>query len=100
MAKVSQEEYDKMKIDSSRRIEEVAPGVFKGPWLPDLYDNRTECWRENMEFLEKKERREAGQNESGRTVEEEKVYQQKRKVQLEKKRQSELLEQAALKAAR
>ena len=50
-------------------IIEIKRGVFKGPWLETMYDNRSECYHANMRELNRVQMLKQGKNEWGQTKE-------------------------------
>lgn len=95
MAKVSQEELEKQKLKMAT-LEEVAPGYWKGPWLEDIYDNRTECWRDNQTELRNRKLKEQGLNEHGQTKEQQVKYQQRLKLAEQNREKAKILEEMML----
>lgn len=102
MPKLTEEDLKRKKAELAQVVYNEELGGWKGPWLPDYYDNRKECWRENIAFKRVQERKAAGQNEHGQTPEQEKAF----KARLERakliKEKAEVAEQmvANVKGAR
>ena len=66
------------------------PIGWKGPWLPDWYDNYQECLKENQWAKRKLDYSKEGKNEHGQTPEQEKEFKKRQAVQLDRKRKAEL----------
>ena len=62
---------------------------WKGPWLPDWYDNYTECLKDNQTELRRKQLARDGRNEQGQTKEQEKEFKHRQAVQLQRKQKAE-----------
>lgn len=93
MAIVDPNQIEKLKQEQAT-IQEV-PGGFKGPHLPHVYDNRSECWRENILEAERKRLAAEGRDINGQTKDQIADFQRRRKVQLETKRKAELAAEMA-----
>ena len=93
-------EVDPKVLEESKKTQatliEVAPGVWKGPWLETLYDNRSECWRANIRESELRKKRAAGLNEQGQTPEEAAKFKEDLKQAEEMKKRAKLAEQMVL----
>jgi hypothetical protein len=63
--------------------------AWKGPWLPDWFDNYTECLRENQNARRVKLLRDAGLNEHGQTKEQAEAFQKRKQVQTIRKEKAE-----------
>jgi len=100
MAKVNKEDIDRYKVEMAqiREYPENGSGFFKGPWLDDVYDNRSECWRDNIAAKRNKDRAEAGQNEQGQTPEQEKDFRKRLQRAKEVERAGEIAREQAIKA--
>lgn len=69
---------------------------FKGPWLPDWYDDRMEMMRENQRELNRIRCEKLGLNEHGQTKEQQKAFEKRKAVAEEKKRKAELAAEIAV----
>ena len=96
MPRIDPKDLEHLEERSKSLIVEDPPGAFKGPWLPDKFDNRSEAWKENIAWLRNKTRAEAGQNEQGQTPEQEKAYKERLKEALRMKEKAKLAEQMVL----
>lgn len=63
--------------------------AWKGPWLPDWYDNYTECLRENQNARRVQLLKQAGLNEHGQTPQQAKDFQKRKEVQTIRKEKAE-----------
>lgn len=63
--------------------------AWKGPWLPDWFDNYTECLRENQNARRIQLLKNAGLNENGQTQEQAKEFEKRKKVQTVRKEKAE-----------
>lgn len=92
MSKIDPEMLD--QIESGRGIEFKKDNygnvlACKGPWLPDWFDNYTECLRENQNARRIQLLREAGLNEHGQTKDQQKAFETRKKVQMIRKEKAE-----------
>lgn len=97
MAKVDPKVLEEMEVEQAT-IVEVKPGIFKGPWLPSLYDNRSECWRDNIAERNRKVNEEQGLNKWGQTPDQEKALKERVKVAEKIKEKAKIAEQMVLQA--
>ena len=65
------------------------PIGYKGPWLPDWYDNYTECLRENQFEKRRIDAKKMGLNEHLQTPEQEKAFKKRQEIQLKRKEKAE-----------
>jgi len=70
-------------------IKEV-PGGYKGPYLPHVYDSRSECWRENIKEAERRRLEKDGRDINGQTADQRKAFEIKKKKSEEIKRKAEV----------
>jgi hypothetical protein len=63
--------------------------AVKGPWLPDWFDNYTECLRENQNARRIQLLQKAGKNPNGQTKEVAKAFEDRKKIQLIRKERAE-----------
>ena len=92
MSKIDPEMLDQIEAGrgiETKRDKEGNILAWKGPWLPDWFDNYTECLRENQNARRVRLFKEAGLNEHGQTKEQQATFDKKRKVQLARKEASE-----------
>lgn len=92
MSKIDPEMLD--QIERQRGIEMKKDGdgnvlAWKGPWLPDWFDNYTECLRENQNARRVQKLRDAGLNENGQTKEQAKAFSEKQRIQKIRKQKAE-----------
>jgi len=82
-----------VKVDSNGM-----PVAWKGVYLPDWFDNYMECHKENQNARRKHLLAAEGKNEHGQTKEEEKAFNDRKRIQLERKKKAEaaLLASAAI----
>lgn len=72
------------------------PLAYKGPHLPDWYDNYNEMLKENQWAKRKQDYAREGKNEHGQTPEQEKEFKKRQAVQLERKKKAELAAEIAV----
>lgn len=63
--------------------------AWKGPWLPDWFDNYTECLRENQNAKRVQVFKNAGLNNHGQSQAEAKAFDDKKKIQMVRKQKAE-----------
>lgn len=84
----------KQMRNTTYKIEAVQIGNmigFKGPWLPDAYfDSWSEALRENQKEKARLDQKKEGVNETWQTPEQEKAFEKKKKIQLDRQRKAEL----------
>ena len=68
---------------------------YKGPWLPDWYDNYTEMLRENQKARRIALNTEAGLNEHAQTKEQADAFKKRQKLAEDRKRKAELAAEMA-----
>lgn len=85
---VPTEQIAKMK-EEQNTIQEVLGG-YKGPYLPHVYDNRSECLRANVQEAERQRLAKEGKNIHAQTPEQEKAFKLRQKEAMDKKRKAEL----------
>lgn len=85
---VAPEQIEKLKV-ASNTIEQVVGG-YKGPYLPHVYDNRSEALRENCLEADRLRLAKVGKNINGQTPEQVKAYEARKKVALDKKAKAEM----------
>ena len=98
MAKVNLEEWEASVALKSKQVsekgilEKTVEGktAFKGPFLPDWFDDREECSSENSRARQQAEYRKSGLDEFGRTKRQ--VALHKKKAELLKKKNSAMEE--------
>lgn len=90
--KVDPSVLEKLEKEEST-IKEIKPGIFQGPWLPYLYDNRSECWRENIAERNRQLTEKAGLNRWGQTPEQQKTMSERVKKSTEIKEKAAVAEQ-------
>lgn len=90
---VAPEQLKKMEQDQFT-IKKVLGG-WKGPLLEHVYDDRSECWRENIAEAERRRLERDGKNIHMQTPSQVKAFQIKQREQLEKKKRAELAAEMA-----
>ena len=90
---VTADQIEKMKKEQAT-IKRVLGG-FQGPWLPHVYDNRTECWKENIAEVERLRLAKDGKNGQMQTPEQVKAFEARKKVSEDRKRKAELAAEMA-----
>lgn len=88
MPVVAPEQIAKMK-EEQNTIREVLGG-YQGPYLPHVYDNRTECLRANILEAERLRLAKEGKNIHAQTPAQVKAFEARRKEVMDKKRKAEL----------
>ena len=63
---------------------------YQGRFLKSVFDNYTECLRENAKEREQQEFKKLGLNQHGQTKEQAKAFEDRKKVQQAKKEKAEL----------
>lgn len=92
MSRVDPEMLDQMESGSGIQTKKDAYGTilaWKGPWLPDWYDNYTEMLRENQNARRVELLKKAGLNENAQTPEQAKAFKEKQKIQMIRKQKAE-----------
>lgn len=92
MSRIDPKALDHVQAMSGIVIKSDAHGMplaYKGPHLPDYFDNYTECLKENSAALRKSTLKAKGLNEHGQTPEQEKSFKQRQQVRLARKKKSE-----------
>ena len=92
MAKVDEAQFRAMVKDDPRIERKVVNGFtyFKGPWLPEWYDNYIEMLKENQNARRIKILKDGGFNEHGQTPDQEKAFFKKKAVQDDRRKKAEL----------
>ena len=92
MSKIDPEMLDQIDLGrgiTTKRDNDGNILAWKGPWLPDWYDNYTECLRCNQDELRKKKLRDAGLNEHDQTKEQAQAFEKRKQVQTVRKEKAE-----------
>ena len=92
MSKVDESQFKLMEKNDPRIERKNINGMtyFKGPWLPDWYDNYVEMLKENQSARRIKLQRDAGLNDQGQTPDQEKAFLKKKAVQEDRRKKAEL----------
>lgn len=69
--------------------------AYKGPWIPDYFDNYTECLYANINHRRNEEARKRGLNEQFQTPAQQAEFEKRRKIQMELKRRAEIAAELA-----
>ena len=83
---VDPKEIERIKIDQNT-IKAVLGG-FQGPYLPHVYDNRTEAWKENIAEAERQRLAKVGKNIHMQTPEQVKAFEARKKESEERKKKA------------
>jgi hypothetical protein len=92
MSRIDPEMLDQIERQRGMEMKKDNDGnvlAWKGPWLPDWFDNYTECLRENQNARRVQKLKDAGLNEHGQTKEEAKSFEDRKKIQLIRKQKAE-----------
>lgn len=92
MSKIDPEMLDQIEAGRGMETKRDKEGnilAWKGPWLPDYFDNYTECLRENQNARRIKLLKDAGLNASGQTPEQQKAFEQRASIQKVRKEKAE-----------
>lgn len=95
MSEVSQDAL-KLAQKEDHGIKEVNPGIWRGPWRKEMYDNYTECLKENQDTLRIRELKAEGLNSQGQTKEQEGDFNNRKAEATDKKERAAVLSEAAL----
>ena len=92
MPKIDESQFKTMVRDDPRIERKIVNGFpyFKGPWLPDWYDNYVEMLRDNQNVRRIKLQKDMGLNEHAQTPEQEKAFFKKKAVQEDRRKKAEL----------
>ncbi len=95
MARLNDEDIKKMKVEQATIIQDP-PGVFWSTFFPDeKYDNPKEAWYSAIRKREASLLKSQGRNINGQTPEQVKAFEEKKRVQEERKRKAELAAEMA-----
>ena len=92
MSKIDPEMLDQIEQGRGMELRKDKDGnilAWKGPWLPDWFDNYTECLRENQNARREKLLREAGLNKHGQTKDQFAAFEKRGKIQTIRKEKAE-----------
>lgn len=92
MSKIDPIVLDQIEAGASMQVKSDSNGMpiaWKGPWLPDWFDNYMECHKENQAALRIKKLKAEGKNENGQTPEQEKEFKHRAEIQQQRKQKAE-----------
>ena len=89
MSKIDISMLDKNLGGWESKTDQYGNQAFKGPFLPDWFDDRLECHKANQEFLRISKLQKLGLNEHGQTKEQQKAFEKRKEIQLIRKEHAE-----------
>lgn len=92
MSKIDPEMLDVMESGRGMTTKRDNDGnilAWKGPWLPDWFDNYTECLRENQNARRIQLLKQAGLNEQAQTKDQQSAFEKRHDVQMIRKEKAE-----------
>lgn len=98
MAKIDPKDLEVMEKQGVEIKKDTLGNVlaYKGPWLPDWYDDRMEMMRDNQKELNRQKCAKLGLNEHGQTKEQQESFKKRKAVSEEKKRKAEIAAEMAI----